>query len=85
MNSACSWSCSSSAPDRLEPGLDLLGHPAVHREQLDRVVVLLLEAPVSLEPAVQARLLGRDLRGLLLVVPEAGLGHAALELGDACG
>ena len=66
-----------------ERGGDLVGHLAVHRQQLACVLVLLCQPLVALEAARDARVLGGDLCCLGLVVPEAGLGHAALEPGPA--
>ena len=58
--------------ERRDAGRDLVLHLAVHREQLLRVLVVLDEPAVALEPARQARVLGADLRRVLLVVPEPG-------------
>ena len=57
---------------------DLGLHAAVHREELARVLVLAEELVVTVELALHARMLGRDLRGPLLVVPEAGRPHLLL-------
>src|SRR5262249_44270770 len=62
---------------------DLVGHVAVHRRQLLRVPVLLVEPAVAIEPSRDTRMLGAHLCGVLLVVPEPGLPHLLLELGDA--
>ena len=62
---------------------DLALHLAVHGEQLLRVLVVLDEPAVALEAARQARVLGADLRRVLLVVPEARRAQLLLELGDA--
>src|SRR4029079_6372595 len=51
--------------------------------QLLRILVVLDEPAVALEAARQARVLGADLRRMLLVVPEAGRAQLLLELGDA--
>ena len=81
--------------ERLELGLDddaLLLELAGDRvvlggELLERleVVELRLERAVALELALRARVLGRDARRPLLVVPEAGLLHLALERAYALG
>ena len=70
-------------PQRPERSGDLVGHAAVHREELGCVLVLVQQAHVALEAPGQARVVGRDLRRPLLVVPEAGLPHRRLEPGDA--
>jgi hypothetical protein len=62
---------------------DLVGHVAVHPGKLLRVVVLLVESPVTLEALRHPGVLRRDLRRLLLVVPEAGRPHLFFELGRA--
>lgn len=54
---------------------------SVHGEQLAGVLVLALQPLVAFELALDAGVLGRDARRALLVVPEAGLGQLALELG----
>src|SRR5204862_6528433 len=69
-------------PKGRDAGLDLRGHLAVQRQELLRVLVLLRDAAVALEALRQARVLGRDLRRVLLVVPEAGLAELFLQLGD---
>jgi hypothetical protein len=51
-------------------------------ERLD-VVELGLELAVGIQLALDARMLGRHLRGPLLVVPEAGRLHVALERPEA--
>src|SRR5437764_866358 len=71
------------AAERRDRGLDLGRHLPVHREELGGVLVLLREPAVALEPPRDARVLGRDPRGPLLVVPEAGLPHLLLELCEA--
>ena len=63
--------------------VQLAGEIAVEREQLLGVLVLADEPVVALEALRQARVLGGDVRGVPLVVPEAGLAHRLLELG-AC-
>ena len=63
--------------DRVVLGGELL-------ERLE-VVELRLERAVALELALRARVLGRDARRPLLVVPEAGLLHLALERAYALG
>ncbi len=70
--------------DRLERGLDVGGHVAVHGEELARVVVLAPEPLVALEPLGDPGVLGGDRGRALLVVPEAGLAHLRLELCGAC-
>ena len=70
-------------PQRRERRGDLVGHVAVHLGELPRVVVLLVESPVALEALRHPGVLRRDLRRLLLVVPEAGRAHLLLELGRA--
>ena len=71
--------------ERLELGLDLLVQPGLELEQLGGVVVLALEPLVALEALRQARVLGRDPGGVVLVVPEARLPQLLLQLGDPCG
>src|SRR4029077_13575266 len=68
---------------RRDAGGDLALHLAVHGEQLLRVLVVLDESAVALEATRQARVLGADLRRVLLVVPEARRAQLLLELGDA--
>jgi hypothetical protein len=70
---------------RLEPGAllgDLLGDRGVlGGELLERLEVVdaRLELAVGRQPPSDARVLGRDARGALLVVPEARLPQLALE------
>jgi hypothetical protein len=61
--------------DRLH---DLGLHAAVHRVELACVLVLADELAIAVELALDARVLGRDLRRVLLVVPEAGGAHLLL-------
>ena len=56
---------------------------AVHLRELARVLVVLRQLAVALEPPRDARVLGGDLRGGGLVVPEPRRVHALLELYDA--
>ena len=53
------------------------------RDELVEVGGFLREAVVALTPARQPRVLGRGLRGPLLIVPEAGRSHRLLELASA--
>ena len=62
---------------------DLRAELAVHLQQLARIVVLAAQPCVAVETLRQPRLLRRDPGGALLVVPEAGLAHLLLQLGDA--
>jgi len=62
---------------------DLVLHLGVEREQVSGVLVLAGQAPVAIEALGQARVLGRDRGGPLLVVPEAGCAHLLLERGGA--
>src|SRR5919108_2671935 len=62
---------------------DLLRHVAVHGEELLGVLVVLCQAAVALEAARQARVLGADLGGSALVVPQARGTELLLQLGDA--
>jgi hypothetical protein len=76
-----------------EAGLDgcaLLGQLSGHllvlgRQLLERLQILdvAVERPVRLEPASHGRVLGAHARRALLVVPEAGGLHLALQLGGA--
>ena len=59
-----------------------LGVAGRELEKLAQVARLALEALVALDPASQTRVIGRDPRRGLLVVPETGRGHRRLELGD---
>jgi hypothetical protein len=63
--------------------LGQLGHDrlVLGRQLLERlqVVDLGLGGPVAVELALRPGVLGGDLRGPVLVVPEAGLPHLALE------
>jgi hypothetical protein len=64
----------------------LLGDRVVlGRELLERLEVVDLgrQRAVAVELALRARVLGGDLRGALLVVPEALLPHLVLERADA--
>ena len=76
---------------RLDVGARLLqlggDRVVLGRELLQRlqVVELRLQHPVGLELALRARVLRRDARRPLLVVPEAGLLHLALERAYALG
>src|SRR5215212_6256732 len=70
--------------------LALLGELVLERLVLGRhllerleVVDVALELAVGLQLALGARMLRRDLRGLLLVVPEAGLAHLVFERAEA--
>ena len=84
LNSAASCSCSSSARSGSERGRDLaLQFAAVHRGELACVVVVAHERAVAVEPSRDARVLGGNLRGPVLVVPEAGRVHLLFELYDA--
>src|SRR5581483_5211016 len=65
---------------RREQLADLALHvAAVERGELLRVLVVAGERAVAVEPARDARVLGRDSRRLLLVVPEARRVHLLLE------
>ena len=84
--SRASSSSPSRALDAVELLVDLVGERLVLVGELDQrleVVDVALELLPGLEPARGARVLGADLGGVLLVVPEAGRAHVALELGDA--
>src|SRR5690349_11866983 len=67
--------------ERRDARRDLVLHLAVHREQLLGVLVVLEQPAVAVEPARQARVLGADLRRMLLIVPESRRGQLLLELG----
>ena len=71
------------APQRHDRGLDLVRHLGPELEQPGRVLVLAAQASVELEPPRDARLLRGDPLSTFLVVPEAGLAHRPLELGEA--
>ena len=71
------------ALERDEALRDLVAEVLAEREQLARVLVLLVEPLVALELAGGARVLGRDARRLGLVVPEAGRAQRLLELAEA--
>ena len=69
-------------PQRSEQRGDLALHlAAVHRGELARVVVLLPQPPVAVEPPRDPRMLRGDLRRPVLVVPESRRVHLLLELG----
>src|SRR5918992_1003505 len=63
-------------------GIELVGEVAVELEELTRLVVVARERVVALEPPAQASVLGRDLGGPALIVPESGLAHRRFELGE---
>src|SRR5262249_58455293 len=71
------------APKRADGGGDLVGHLAIHGEELARVLVVASQPLEALEPSRQARVLRRDPRRPLLVVPESRCAELGLELGDA--
>jgi len=71
------------APKRLDRGGDLVGHLAVHGKELARVLVVAREALIALQPSREPRVLGRNPRRALLVVPESRCAELLLELGDA--
>ncbi len=74
---------------RLDPAellADLVGQRLVLLSEFDQrleIVDVALERLPGVQPARGTRVLRADLRGALLVVPEAGRTHVALELGDA--
>src|SRR5688500_11163532 len=73
------------APQRGDVRADVLLEVAVEREELAGVVVVALQPPVALEPLAQPGVLRRDSGRRALIVPEAWLAHASLELPDALG
>ena len=69
--------------DRAHVLVQLAGEVAVELEQLLGVLVVADEPLVAVESLRQSRVLGGDVRGAPLVVPEAGLAHRLRELGRA--
>jgi hypothetical protein len=69
--------------DGRELRLDLLAQISVEREELPRVLVVADESLVTLKALAQARVLGRDLGCVLLVIPEARLPEFLLELDNS--
>jgi hypothetical protein len=69
------------ASERLERRGDLVGHVAVHRSELARVVEVTAELSVAVEPLRRACVLGGDLRRPGLVVPEPRRVHLLFQIG----
>ena len=68
--------------DRLKVLVELAGEVAVEREKLFCILIVADEPLVALEALRQAGVLGGDVGGPPLVVPEARLTHDLLELGE---
>ena len=67
--------------ERADRRLDLVGEIGLELVEARRVFELAREPPVGLEALRDPGVLGADLLGPLLVIPEARLAHRLLELG----